>query len=133
MASAGTQAGLVHVEMLIEPAGLEDRPSDPRIDSLDRVVIGLEESQGNVDLARHEGGHLAFLVVWEVLVCQGIETRPPAARHRWTRPARVAHELDRVDAGRDVLERARSLDSAQIAGEIGYDLAAASLTGMDFM
>ena len=67
MALALAETGLVHVEVLIEPRRLEDGLADGRIDVLDRIVVGLDQVEGDVDLAVQERGDLAFLVVGEEL------------------------------------------------------------------
>jgi hypothetical protein len=106
VALALAEALLVQVEVLVEPAGLQERLAGRRIDDLDGVVVGLDEVLGDVDLTGQEGGDLAVLVVRVVLVGDLVEARLAAAGLRRASPVVVARKLDRVRARGDVLERA---------------------------
>ena len=105
MTLAGAFARLVEVEMLVEPCGLEDRPARRRVDVLDRVVVGLHEVEGDVDLIGQEGLDLAGLVVREEAERDAVEASPAFAGLGRAGPVLIAIELDRVGRGSHVLER----------------------------
>ncbi len=106
MTLALAETGLVHVEVLVEPRGLEDRPADGRVDTLDRVVVGLHEVGRDVDVSGEEGGDHALLVVGEELVGHRVEAGLATAGHRGTGPVVVTDKVDPVGRRGLELERA---------------------------
>src|SRR5437764_4692337 len=96
MALARAEPGLVHVEVLVQPARVYDSGSDGSVDGPHRVVVRLAQAQSNVNVARLERGDLTVLVVGERHEREMVQARAAAACVGGTRPVVVTDKVDPI-------------------------------------